>query len=113
MANAGVAVLNKAAASDPDIDPETRSRAQARDTFGVFCMGFADGEFDLIGSLLSQSLRLSWRPVLLSPRRLLVVALFLLAKITPGPLYRKIWQLVASIVFRLKPGETFLTRKEQ
>jgi len=112
MADAGKAVLSKAAVSDPDFDQRTLQRAQARDTFGIFCMGFADGEISSIGSLLRQSLSLSWRPVLLSPRRLLVVGLFLVAKILPNALFRRFWQLVARVTFRLNPGEPFLPDRQ-
>jgi len=108
MANAGKAVLDKAAADDPDFDARTRVRAQARDTFGVFCIGFADGELESIGPMLRRSLSQSWRPVMLSPKRLLVVALFLLARIAPRPLFNRIWGIVARLVFQLKPGVSFL-----
>ena len=108
MVEAGKAVLFKTAASDPDFDLKSLVKAQARDVFGVFCLGFADEEIDSIGCLLRRSIQLSWQPILLSPRRLLVVALFLLAKITPRAHFRKIWRFVATVVFRLKPGEPFL-----
>ena len=108
MANAGKAVLSKTASSDPAIDRQTLQRAQARDTFGIFCMGLADGEIATIGGLLRQSLALSWRPVMLSPRRLLVVSIFLIAKILPGTLFPGFWRVVARFVFRLNPGEPFL-----
>jgi hypothetical protein len=108
MADAGKAVLSKAASSDPEFDRQTLQRAQARDTFGVFCMGLADGEIALVGGLLRQSLALSWRPVMLSPRRLLVVSIFLIAKVLPGRLFSGFWRVVARFVFRLNPGEPFL-----
>jgi glycosyltransferase involved in cell wall biosynthesis len=108
MANAGKAVLDKAAADDPGFDARTRARAQARDTFGIFCMGFADGELDSIGHMLRRSLSQSWRPVLLSPKRLLVVVLFLLARVAPRPLFKGIWNVVSRLVFQLKPGQSFL-----
>lgn len=111
MVEAGKAVLNKAAINDPEFDSQRLAMAQARDIFGIFCMGFADGELSSISGLLRQSLSLSWRPVLFSPRRLLVVALFLVARITPDAQFQKIWRLVASHIFGLVPGEEFLRGK--
>ncbi len=108
MVKAGKAVLDKAAADDPDLDAGTYDRVQARDAFGVFCMGFADGELKSIGHLLRKSLSHSWRPVLFSPKRLLVVVLFLLARITPRPLFNGIWGIVARLIFDLRPGQSFL-----
>jgi hypothetical protein len=108
MVSAGEAVLEKAALVDPSFDRQTLVRARARDIFGIFCMGFADGEIDEIGGLLRQSLALSWRPVLLSPRRLFVVAIFLVAKITPHSFFEGVWRVVARNVFGLTPYEHFL-----
>jgi hypothetical protein len=71
-------------------------------------MGFADGELDSIGHMLRRSLSQSWRPVLLSPKRLLVVVLFLLARVAPRPLFKGIWNVVSRLVFQLKPGQSFL-----
>ncbi|WP_299464586.1 glycosyltransferase family A protein [uncultured Gimesia sp.] len=108
MVRAGAAVLAKAALGDPDLDTRTLVRARARDTFGIFCMAFADGEFGSASGLLRQSISFSWRPLMFSPRRLLVVALFLVAKITPRARFEALWRWVASAVFGLTPGEPFL-----
>jgi len=111
MVEAGKAVLAKAASSDPALHKDLLARAEGRDIFGVFCIGFADGEIASIGGLLRQSLARSWRPVLLSPRRLLVVALFLTAKIMPDAQFQKIWRYVARMIFRVTPGEMFLSEQ--
>jgi glycosyltransferase involved in cell wall biosynthesis len=108
MLEAGSAVIHKNAPSDLMLDRKSLARALARDSFGIFCIAFADGEIASSGRILRRSLALSWSPVLLSPRRLLVVALFLAAKILPHAQFYKFWRFTAPVVFGLTPGEAFL-----
>jgi len=108
MIQAGKAVLTKAAASDPELDAHTIRIAQSRDAFGIFCLSLADRKLEEAGKLLRRSVELSWRPVLLSPKRWVVLLLFALAGPMPQVAFEKLWRFVARSAFKLTPGQAFM-----
>jgi glycosyltransferase involved in cell wall biosynthesis len=108
MIQAGEAVLNKAAASDPELDDYTVRKALSRDAFGIFCLSLADRKLDEAGKLLRRSVSLSWRPVLLSPRRWVVLLLFALSGPMREDAFERLWRVIARTAFKLTPGEAFM-----
>lgn len=108
MVDAGAAVLDKAAAIDPELRGDTLRRARARDGFGVFCLAFADGQTGQAAEILRRSWSISPAPVLKSPRRWAILVLFALARVLPSPMYRPLWAIAARTMFGVRPGEPFL-----
>jgi len=111
MLRAGVAVLEKAALEDSELDARTLRRARARDSFGIFCLTLADGRADEAGPILRQSLSISWLPVILAPKRLGIIVLFALAKVLPGRVQARIWHGVCHLMFGIRPGKVFLDKQ--
>jgi hypothetical protein len=108
MLAAGEAVLAKAAASDPGLDPATVDRALARDAFGIFCLCIADGEVAAARTCMRRSLSLSWRPVVLSPKRWGGVLGLALASLLPRAVFDRLWGIVARFSFGLGYRQSFL-----
>ena len=108
MIQAGEAVLTKAAACDPNLDGQTIRRALSRDAFGIFCLCFADREPEEARKILRRSGSLSWRPVLLSPKRWVVLLLFALSSPLPQDAFERLWRVVARTAFKLTPGQAFM-----
>lgn len=102
MLDAGRAVLAKAAAGDANLDDRTLQRAAARDAYGIFCLCLADAQVEAARACLIRSLALSWRPVVLAPKRWIGVAGLALATVLPRDVFAGIWRTV--VRFRFGPG---------
>lgn len=111
MLRAGVAVLDKAALEDPELDARTLRQARARDSFGIFCLSLADGNADEAAGILRNTLSISWLPIILAPQRLGIVLLYALARALPDKIHARLWRAVTRRMFGITPGREFLAEQ--
>lgn len=109
MANEGERVLRKSLLDDPALGEPRIRFSLARDMFAIGCHCGIDMDHRLAWRYLARSWRISPLPLLTSPRRWAFVGVLILQTALPRQMYQAVLRLLSRLVFRVHPGQPFVT----
>lgn len=107
MAEEGRRVIEKAVREDPSLSPARCRFYLARDMVAITSFCTIDGQTADAWRYLAQSIRITPRPLLQSPKRWALVVALVLQSVLPAPVYRRVVWLASATMGRARAGQPF------